>query len=667
MSLYAKLAFVGVQKNRQLYIPFFFTSVGMVAVYYIIAALADILAYRNMYGGRTAMTLLQFGSWIMAVFSLIFLYYTHSFLTRRRQREFGLYNILGMEKRHIAVIMIIETFLTYAISLVIGLAIGALLAKLAETLMLGIMELKVGYEIMVSWSAMVMAAIIFGLIFMLILAVTLLRVSVSNPIALLHSENKGEKPPKSNPLFGIAGVVLLAGAYCIAVMVENPLEAVLFFFIAVLMVIVATYALFVSGSVLLCRILKKRRGYYYRENHFISVSSMAFRMKRSGAGLASICILLTMVLVTITSTLSLYTNVEEMIETAHPRDINIAFYMRNDAILNDEYNDYIIGAFLDVAKDENCDPRNILNYRYIWINTLRNGDTFEETHFYDALTITYEFTFVQLADYNKCYGTDYKLAPGEALVYDIFDGDKVFDSAGGYINVDTAGKYKIVGEVDEFSANGFSGATPAVAIIIDDISPVIDSVDGRSPTMFLGFDVAKGKEQVLNLSQFRYSEIIDWNEEDDNGNRMIRGINWSSKSEDAADSMSMYGGLYFLGIMLSGVFTLAAVLIIYYKQITEGYEDRARFDIMQKVGLTKKQIKQSVNSQMRMVFIMPIAAAALHLAFAMPILRKMLMAIEFRNDALLFTVAVSSVAVCTAIYLTVYKLTATAYYKIVKD
>ena len=667
MKLYARLAFVGIRNNKQFYVPFFFTSVGMTAVFYIMSALADSLLLKNMYGGRTALSLLQFGTGVMAVFSLIFLYYTHSFLTRRRQREFGLYNILGMEKRHIAVIMSIETFITYAVSLILGVGAGMIFAKLAETLMLGIMNLSVGYEIIVSWRSVALASLVFGVIFALILAATLVRVGRSDPLTLFRSESKGEKPPRANPVLGVAGLLLLAGAYYIAVTVENPIKAMLFFFIAVLMVIFATYFLFIFGSVLLCRILKRRKNYYYKENHFISVSSMTFRMKRNGAGLASICILLTMVLVTITSTLSLYSNVEDMVEREHPREVNVSFYLNLEMMRDDMFASNLKNGVIKAANKIGCGPRNIIGLRYLWVNTEKTERGFCHTNFYIELQDTYEFIFTSVSDYNESYGTDYELAPGEALAFRINDGKKTYGGVGDTVYIDPLGTYKIVGEVEEFAAYGYDSTNSVTGLVVDDIGPLFGKVDGHEPTLYIGFDVAPGMEKSFDLSWFSFDEYIDWTAEDEDGSLLIRGLNWSSKTADREDYMSMYGGLYFIGIMLSGVFTLAAVLIIYYKQITEGYEDNARFDIMRKVGLTKKQIKRSVSSQMRTVFIMPIAMASLHLAFAMPILRRMLMAIYFRNDALLYTVAAFSVAVCAAVYLIVYKLTASSYYRIVRE
>ena len=669
MSLYAKLAFSGIRKNKQIYIPFFITSVGMAAVYYIISSLGQSLIRRNMYGGRTAVILLELGSYVIAAFSLLFLFYTYSFLTRRRQREFGLYNILGMGKRHIAVIMAIETAITYAVSLILGIAFGALFAKLFEGLMLDIMGLKVGYEIRFSWYSAASAALVFGIIFALILAFTLFRIGRTDPIELLKSEQRGEKPPRANPVIGVVGVLLLAGAYYIALTVEQPLEAVFLFFIAVLMVIAATYMLFVSGSVLMCAILKRRKNYYYRESRFVSISSMAFRMKRNGAGLASICILLTMVLVTITSTLSLYKNVENMIDSTHPREVNMSFYLNPLAITTDGYAERLKNGAIAAASDAGCDPRDIISYKYLWINTEMADGKYEETFMYADMKMQYEFTFVQLSDYNESFGCDYTLSPGEALVYDVDNGDLVYDGTGDVIDIDTIGSFKIVGEVDDFEPFGLLSGTshPSVVLIIDDISGIVDSYNHHLPTMYVGFNTAPGMETEFNLSRYSYSDYIDWEETAADGDLYIYGINWQNKTADTDDYMSLYGGLLFLGIMLSGVFTVAAVLIIYYKQITEGYEDRARFGIMQKVGLSEKQIKKSVNAQMRAVFIMPIAAAAMHTVFAMPILQKILKQLEFNNDALLLAVALSSVAVCALIYAAIYKLTANSYYKIVKN
>lgn len=669
-SMYPKLAWSGMWKNKKLYIPYILTSVGMVAMYYIVTSIAYSDGIMEISGGGTIVDILNFGSGIMAVFSAIFLFYTSSFLMRRRQREFGLYNILGMGKRHISIIMLIETAITAAISLVFGFLFGITFSKLAEAGIHHIMKVKVGYELTVSFEAMLSAIPIFSVIFTVILISTLLRVRLSNPVALLHSESTGERPPKGNPIIAVIGAILLGVAYYIAVTTQNPIMALALFFAAVIMVIIGTYALFISGSVVLCRILKKNKRYYYRSDHFISVSSMAFRMKRNGAGLASICILLTMVLVMLTASFSLYSSEEDMVNKAYPRSIMCQSGIWGfEQLNNDETMEAYRKAVEKNLKDAGVNPENEFFFRmtytvvtrmdgvYYSYNDTEAGVNVDDYYYAGNTSNLY---IIPLRDYNRMYGTDYTLADDEVLLYTV-NCDYTDDT----INIGHIGEYKIVGNVDEMldADRIMISAFSTIMVIMNDVGENLEPLDSfMSRQYYYGFDVAEDME--ISARDAIYN--IELNDED--GNAIYPGvasISISSRERDRADFYSMFGGIFFLGVMLSIVFMLAAVLIIYYKQISEGYEDRDRFEIMQKVGLTKKDIKRSINSQMRTVFVLPIAMAAVHLAFAFPMLRRMLQMFNFSNRPLLLLTASLCVLIFTAIYMIVYKLTAGAYYHIV--
>ena len=304
-GFYPKLALTGIRKNGRLYVPYLLTCICMVMMFYIIAFLSMNEGVGAMQGGETLQAMLSFGYYIMGVFSLIFLFYTNSFLIRRRKKEFGLYNILGMGKWNIARILVWESLIVTAVSLAGGLLCGVLFSKLAELVMVRMLGGQAAFNFTVDFSCIVQTVVLFAAIFLLILLKALRQIHVSNPVELLHSENVGEKPPKANWLVALVGAVLLGTAYVLAVTISDPISALVWFFVAVLMVILATYLLFIAGSVVFCKLLQKNKRYYYKTNHFVSVSSMMYRMKRNGAGLASICILSTMVLVMISSTMSL--------------------------------------------------------------------------------------------------------------------------------------------------------------------------------------------------------------------------------------------------------------------------------------------------------------------------------------------------------------------------
>ena len=334
MLLYPKLAVNGIKKNRRIYLPYILTCSGMIMMYYITSFLTVSSFVKEMQGGITMHMLLYMGCGVMVVFSAVFLFYTNSFIIRRRKTEFGLYNILGMDKRNISRILLWETFIIYVSSLVLGITCGVLFSKLAELVLTKMLGGAASYTFNAEPKSIIHAMVYYAVIFLLILINSLRQIHLSNPIELMKSENSGEKPPKANYFLAVLGALILGAAYFLAVYIQNPLEAIFAFFVAVIMVIAATFMLFVSGSVALCKILQKNKRYYYKTNHFISVSQMAYRMKRSGAGLASICILSTMVLVTLSSTICLYVGEEDMLARRYPRDIVVDTYSTDEKVVS---------------------------------------------------------------------------------------------------------------------------------------------------------------------------------------------------------------------------------------------------------------------------------------------------------------------------------------------
>ena len=324
-GFYPKLAFDGIRKNRRMYVPFICTCIGMVMMFYIISYLhySDTIASMN--GGQIMRSTLNLGSIVVGIFSCIFLFYTNSFLIRRRKKEFGLYHILGMGKLNIARILFWETLLTAVISLVLGIGFGILFSKLAELAMARLTHAQIIYSMHISPDSILFTLTVFGCIFILLFFNTLRQVHFSNAITLVKSESVGEKPPKGNILLGLLGMICLAAAYYLAVTVADPVSALGMFFIAVILVIVGTYLIMIASSVLFCRLLQKNKRYYYKANHFVSISSMAYRMKRNGAGLASICILATMVLVMLSTTVSLYFGMDDVLSNRYPYLFNTTF------------------------------------------------------------------------------------------------------------------------------------------------------------------------------------------------------------------------------------------------------------------------------------------------------------------------------------------------------
>ena len=541
MSLYARLAWDGIRKNKRLYLPYILTCVGAVTMYYMMRELRDSPLLESMKGGGSSRMILGLGTWVIAVFSLLFLFYTYSFLIRRRQREFGLYHVLGLGKRHIALLCALETLLTAAIALVAGLAAGVGLSFAVELGLRSTMRAAVDFAFSINGGALLQTALLYLAIFLLILLSTLVKVGRGSAMSLLRSENYGEKPPKANAFVAVLGAVLLAVAYVMAVSIQEPMQAMLLFFAAVILVILATYLLFIAGSVALCKALQKNRNYYYQPRHFVSVSSMAYRMKRNGAGLASICILATMVLVMLSSSACLYFGAEDSLNATYPTEFDVTVWVSDPATVPD----------LEKALNEAGAPCGVA----VW----QQG------------------TLEQWED-----GAEWSAA----------------------------------------------------------------------------FDTGLSRERQLALGRAISSAL--------NNPETTWGYSTAFRAEAADEFYGTYGSLFFIGIVLSVLFICAAVLIIYYKQLCEGYEDQPRFAIMQKVGMTAADIRRSVNSQLLTVFFLPLAGAALHMAFAFPMIRRMLLLFRLTNTGLFVTTALISFAVLAVVYTLVYKATSNAYYRIVK-
>lgn len=668
-GFYPKLALTSMKKNKRLYLPYILTCTGMVMMEYIIGFLSVTPVFDNMPGSGSLQMILQLGAWVIAVFSVIFLFYTNSFLMRRRKKEFGLYNILGMGKFNIARVLFWETLLTAAASLAAGLGAGIAASKLAELSLTNMMEGQVTYSISVSFEAIGNTVMIFCLIFVLILINSLIRIKLSNPIAMLNSENYGEKQPKANWALGVLGLAFLCTAYYMAVSIQDPLSALMLFFIAVIMVIIGTYLLFVAGSVVLCRLLQKNKRYYYKANHFVSVSSMAYRMKRNGAGLASICILGTMVLVMTAFTSCLYFGSEDSLNSRYPREINTDISFAQVEDMNEQNIEILREKAENATAERGAKMKDIIDYRYAAFFGVmsENGKVTLNVDNYtpldrDSTENTYQFYFIPLDDYNRMTGNEEKLESGQVLAY---SGDGDFD--GGMLEFEGGAKVETVRVLDEFMEGAVVkvSVVPSVFIVTDDfdgiVGPLYDEVLYGALHWECGYNTGLSDEEGIRLNNELEEIYGSMAEEGD----IFYRASCESLAENRVDFYGTYSSLFFLGVMLSIVFIFAAVLIIYYKQISEGYEDQSRFDIMKKVGMTEKDIRKSINSQLLTVFFLPLCMAGLHLAFAFPLLNKMLMLFNLLNARLLVMTTVISFMVFALFYMIVYRITSNAYYKIV--
>lgn len=675
--LYPKLAWQGIRKNAETYLPYLLMGILMVGVSYIMNYLTRPALMGALSMGGTTLMVLQMGKIVISVFSVIFLYYCNSFLIRRRMKEFGLYNILGMGKGNIARVMLWETLLTALLVFAGGLLLGLSLSRLVEMALINLLHadytvpMELFYPDDVTW-----VLLLFGGIYVLILLANLLRMRLSNPVALLKSENTGEKPPKANWFFGLIGLLILLSAYYVAAVSQSPLEALIFFFIAVLMVIVATYLLLVSGSVTLCRMLRRNKRYYYQTRHFISVSAMAYRMKRNGAGMATICILCTMVLVILTSTVCLYGGTDSMVDAICPQDINLTIGLEaRDGEENWERLDAMQQMALDVTEEMGLTPENITSQRaLVATGKVQNGDYGIITDADSLKANVLELTVYPLSVYEQATGETVTLADRE-LLYASFKTNETFSSMSFY----GSAPYRMIHAEKELPKRllsaDYRSAWGCLVVFTNDAEAF------RSEITAL---VGEKSREAMMMDRLALHFDLDSEADTDTQEKLVKTLRseamkstgkdfygMSSLSVDTRalcrrDYLSFFGGLFFLGMVLGPLFSIAAVLIMYYKQICEGYEDAERFAVMRKVGLTDAEIRRSVNSQVLTVFFAPLLMAGLHMLFAMPMIRLILGAFGLHNDSLFYGIGIGCYVVFAVIYALMYLLTSRRYYRIVR-
>lgn len=637
--IYEKLAVTNLKNNRKTYVPYIFTGVLTVMMFYIIDALS---------GGEgitqnTLKICLQYATGVIIVFAVIFLFYTNSFLIKRRKKEIGVYNILGMGKRHIARMMAVETILTAGISILGGLVFGIIFGKLMYLLLLKILHNSVDMQFSVNGTAIVQTVILFAGIFLLTYLYNILQIQLVNPVELLHGGNQGEKEPKSRWLLVIVGVAALGNGYWIALTTEAPLEALLKFFVAVVCVIIGTYALFIAGSIVVLKMLRKNKAYYYNPKHFTSVSGMIYRMKQNGAGLANICVLSTMVLVMVSTTVSLYAGMEDILDSRFPRDVSIVC---NEADTNNE-------ETLQRLIKEQCEKAGVkitdrVRYRYGSMNAVLKGNNLEKVEQYYPDNHFYYVEMITQEEYNRIEKQNVSLKEQEILTY-------TTNGKCGKKQINIAGQnYQVKKELSEMTSQPKSTAEMYKTLyIVFANAEQIERIESFSyaDKFNLKGDDGKQKETLEQIQNEFYEKFPD-------GTMESRMLSRSSFYE-------LYGGLFFIGIYLGSMFIMATVLIIYYKQISEGYDDRERYQIMQKVGMSKKEVKRSIRSQVLSVFFLPLVVAVIHVAVAFKVMTKILGVLNLTNVSLFAVCTIITIAVFAVFYIIVYSITAKEYYRIV--
>ena len=673
-GFYIRLAKDGIMKNRKLYFPYILTCICMIMMFYIIYYLGFSADFTSVRGGDMLQSFLMLGVFVIAIFSLIFLYYTNSFLIRRRKKEFGLYNILGMGKRNLVKILVWENILTATLSVVSGLLLGIVFSKLAELAALRILGGKTGFAIRVEPKPVIVTAVLFIGIFLLIMLRMIFYIFRLRPVEMLKSENVGEKPPKANWILALIGVVLLAGAYYLAVAVIDPLSAMLMFFIAVVMVIIATYLLFISGSVALCKLLQKNKKYYYKTKHFVSLSSMIYRMKRNGAGLASICILSTMVLVTLSSTVCLYAQTEDGIQKRYPHDITME--LTSDDYSETEPYKEIVSEVLSEYGEE---AENVEDFHLYSAAGFQYGDElrlsmadYSETGTGDIESIR-SIYIIDLEAYNRLTGENREMTDNEFLLYPFkadYDYDTISITGCGTWNVELLEQQPFPVGAAQANAEGSYFIVAKDLSVIQQIEEYRNSLAQGDDSLIAtyieesyGFDLSCDDEKQTEIYNTILERIGALTSQEN-------GVEYphyfiDSKAGGRIDYIAINGGLFFLGVLLGAVFLFGTVLIMYYKQISEGYEDQNRFDILMKVGMTRKEVKQSINSQVLTVFFLPLVTAGIHLAFAYPLISKILLLMSATEEKILIIVTICCYLVFALFYVIVYMITSKGYYTIV--
>ena len=654
VGFYWKLAFTNLKGNRRVYLPYLLSSVGIIMMFYSINALGQGIDQGALYGGTTVASMMGLGVFVIGLFAVLFLFYTNSFIIKRRKKELGLYNILGMEKRHIAHILFRETLLIAVCSLALGLGLGIVFSRVLFWLLGLLLGTNLAVAFVIPVSAITSTLGLFGLIFLLTLCYNLLQVKLSKPIELLHGGETGEREPKAHWFLAVLGALLLGTGYTMAVTIQDPLSALVFFFVAVILVILGTYLLFITGITAMLKLLKKNKRFYYKTNHFTALSGMLFRMKQNAAGLASICVLFTALLVTVSTTFSLYTSMDGLLRARYPRNVLVSVC---DA--NQEAKDMVRSAVNQKSQELGLALENVVDREGWNITTARVGNTLH-TQEVSLETCAVVNIFTQ-SEFERFSGQQVDLAENQVL---LFDPANTFPG-GDTLNIDDK-TYEIVpSDYVMPEASTLAQIYEMYYLVVRD-ETVVENILAPSgsdtfPIYSYDFDVAGGDPEDIAALREALGTV------DFSG----PGVEYEALLfEDSATSrqsfMELYGGLFFLGLFLGVLFLLGTALIIYYKQVSEGYDDARRFNIMQKVGMSHKEVKQSIHSQILLVFFLPLVMAVLHLAFAFPMLEKILLVMGLANTQLILLSTLGCVAVFALAYLIIYALTARTYYNIVE-
>lgn len=662
--MYTKLAITNIKNNRQFYFPYLLTGIITVAMFYIMCALESNPGIQSMPGAKDLGLILRLGIGVIGIFAVIFLFYTNSFIIKRRKKELGIYNILGMEKRHIAKILSKEAFFTAIIAIGGGLVTGVLFHKLACMLLYRMIGFNGGITFSFSKKGVMITAILFAIVYLLTYIYDLFQVQLANPIELLQSGNKGEREPKTKAIMAVLGVLCLGTGYFIAITTKNPIKALTLFFVAVILVIIGTYLLFTAGSIALLKILRRNKGYYYQTKHFTSVSGMIYRMKQNAVGLANICILSTMVLVAVSTTVSLYVGIEDIMKERYPNEINISAYYDTGVPAEDS----IAPIVEKSVKESGRKIRHEEDYLELYFAAIKDQGQYslDKEKVKTAGDRVSGFVVLTREDCKKKYNEEIpELAENEVALFTIKKTDMdtlVLENRSYHVKEikqfqNTEDFETIADMMDEYYYVIVNDVQDMERLwqLQKDIYQENSSSISRQVRLDIDGDSEQKKECFENIKtalgpeQAKARILID------------------SRQSNLDEFYQIYGGFLFLGLFLGILFLMITVLIIFYKQISEGYDDKERFSIMEKVGMSNDEVKATIRSQVRTVFFLPILMAAVHVGMTFPMIKRLLSLFGLSNTALFAGCMAGTILVFALIYLLVFLKTSKTYYKIVGE
>ena len=655
-----KLAVSNLIKNRKLYYPFALAVLLAVTITYLFYSLSLNPNIGKIRGGETISMTLALGMVVVTIASGIIVLYANSFVMKNRSKELGVYGMLGLEKRHLISMVFKELLIFGSLTLTAGLGLGALFDKLIFALLLKLMKMKVELVSTFQPIVFILVLIVFGAIFLGLIFINAFRIARMNALQLSREKASGEKKGRFLGLQTILGLISLGAGYYLAVTVENPLSAVLIFFVAVLLVILGTYLLFNAGITVFLQILKKNKRYYYQPNNMISVSNLIFRMKKNAVGLATIAILSTMVLVTMSAATSIFKGSETFKKVMNPHDFGITGQNVEKEDINKLLDQYASDKGLTVTKKE------VLTYSSFGVANQEGTKLtiFEKGQ--NRVQPKTVFMVFDQKDYENMTGQKLALSGKEVGLFTKnkeLQGQKELT-----LNNQT---YTIKEEIKkdfilEHVPNQYNILTSDYNyLVVPDLKAFLDQYPNSSifNQYYGGMNVTASEEEQLKLADDYAKFLNNFNRELNKEGSYVYGSNLADSS---AQMSALFGGVFFIGIFLSIIFMVGTVLVIYYKQISEGYEDRERFIILQKVGLDQKQIKQTINKQVLTVFFLPLLFAFLHLAFAYHMLSLILKVIGVLDATMMLTVTLSICAIFLIVYVLIFMITSRSYRKIVQ-